>query len=155
CRSSRGAPAMPTRARRSPPEPSSSRSSCGASRARRSAWDVTEELMRSRLLLALVVAVLLRANALAGEPDAQPRSAHEHDQRAQKLFRENRFADAALEWKAAYELSKEASLLFNLALAEEARGDRPLAIAAYQQYLALEPQGRVAGEARRHVAKLS
>jgi tetratricopeptide (TPR) repeat protein len=64
------------------------------------------------------------------------------------------FEQAAKEYLAAYEVVPKAGFLFNAGLAYERAGDIREASAHFRRYLELEPNGRVAPEAKARAAKL-
>ena len=101
---------------------------------------------------AAVIALAARAGA---EPDTAPRTqAAAHVRQGQAYFQRSDFDRALAEYQAAFDLSAEPSLIFNIALCHD-RAQRPeAALAAFRRYLALAPNGSVADEARSDVARL-
>jgi tetratricopeptide (TPR) repeat protein len=73
----------------------------------------------------------------------------------QAYFQRGDYDRAIPEYQTAFDLSKEPSLIFNIALCHN-RANRPEpALAAYKRYLELAPDGNVADEAREEVARLT
>jgi tetratricopeptide (TPR) repeat protein len=106
---------------------------------------------RSGLMWAWIVGILLLVGSpsvLAAQDAAKPpAAASNNDEEARVHFRlgtayydSGRFAQAAQEFKQAYELSKRAPLLYNLFLAYRDAGDVHNAAAALKQYLADNPE---------------
>jgi tetratricopeptide (TPR) repeat protein len=100
----------------------------------------------ARLLVPLLAALLLWATrpALADDVDR----AREHFQQAEAYFRAGTYDRAIAEYQAAYDLSPHSALLFNIGLAHEQLGELDQAIAYYERYLAQDPDGVKAAEAR-------
>jgi tetratricopeptide (TPR) repeat protein len=67
---------------------------------------------------------------------------------------EGRYDDAIALYKRAYEAVPHPEILFDLAQAYRLKGDPETALGLYQRYLAVEPRGRVAADARRWAAEL-
>jgi hypothetical protein len=65
-----------------------------------------------------------------------------------------RYDEAIGFYRQAYDAVPHPELLFNLAQAYRLKGDPETALGMYQRYLAIEPKGRVAADARRWVAEL-
>ncbi len=109
----------------------------------------------------LALAVLVSLAALGAEPaGAQPASeegrakAAAHFKQGQAYFARGDFDRAIAEYRAAFDLSAEPSLIFNIALCH-VRASRPeQALEGYRRYLELAPDGLVADEAREEVARL-
>jgi tetratricopeptide (TPR) repeat protein len=107
--------------------------------------------------LAVLVALLALDADLAG---AQPQGADRAKAAAsfkqgQAYFKNGDFDRALKEYQAAFDLSGEPSLVFNIALCHD-RSNRPeQALQAYRRYLELAPSGDVADEAREEVARLA
>ena len=102
-------------------------------------------------IAALIVAILALENAAIAQPGAED------------LYTEGKiaydradYATAVAKWQAAYDLSKESDLLFNLAQAKRLSGDCTGAIATYHRFIADDPdptseQHKLAGD---HVREL-
>ena len=88
--------------------------------------------------LAVVVCVVVFAGGAWG--DEATDSARTHYQRATSLYDVGRFAEAAQEYEAAYQLKNDPALLFNLGQAYRYAGDFGRAIFAYRGYLRRVPQ---------------
>lgn len=113
---------------------------------------------------ALAVAVIGLAALLAGPAARSARAdaaadtrakAAAHFKQGQAFFQHADYDRALAEYQAAYELSAEPLLVFNIALCHD-RAQRPEpALQAFQRYLELAPNGAVADEARDDVARLA
>jgi tetratricopeptide (TPR) repeat protein len=97
-----------------------------------------------------------------GSPAAQPSpspgqlaEARRHFDQAEAYLKAGAFADAAKEYIAAYVLVPTPVLLFNAGLAWEQHGDVEAAADHYDRYLAAEPEGVKAVEARARRAALA
>jgi tetratricopeptide (TPR) repeat protein len=86
----------------------------------------------------LVAALGLAAFTHAGETRADDgkQEAKEHFSKGKKLFDEGRYAEAAREFNAAYNLAPHPLVLFNIAACHEKSGDIPAAVVAYRRYVA-------------------
>lgn len=111
--------------------------------------------------LALAVAALVALLALGAAPaGAQPTpddraKAEASFKQGQAYFQRGDYDRAIAEYQAAFELSAEPSLLFNIALCHD-RASRPEeALQGYRRYLELVPDGTVADEARDEIARLT
>lgn len=65
-----------------------------------------------------------------------------------------KYDDAIGFYKAAYDLLPHPELLFNLGQAHRLKGDRVVALDFYRKYVALQPDGRAAREAREWTAQI-
>jgi tetratricopeptide (TPR) repeat protein len=85
-----------------------------------------------------VVALGLAAVAHAGETlaDEGKKEAKQHFVKGEKLFDEGRYAEAAREFNAAYNLAPHPQVLYNIATCHEKSGDVPAAVLAYRRYVA-------------------
>lgn len=106
-------------------------------------------------LVAAVAVVVLRVEPARAQVTAANRAqAAEHTRQGQAYFGRGDYDRAIAEYQAAFDLSNEPSLIFNVALCYD-RTNRPeQALAAFQRYLELAPSGSVADEARNDVARL-
>lgn len=91
------------------------------------------QLPHLALLLTLLVAAPARATDLALD------AAQTHTSTGRQFFTQQKYAEARIEFEAAYGLSKEPDLLFNIALSWEREGSVREAIAAYERYLVSRP----------------
>jgi len=91
------------------------------------------QLPHLALLLTLLLAAPARATDLALD------AAQAHTTTGQTFFTNGKFPEARIEFEAAYGLSKEPDLLFNIALAWEREGLVREAIGAYERYLSARP----------------
>lgn len=104
-----------------------------------------------------VLAVLAgRAAPVRADPDPATRSqAAAHFRQGQAYFQHEDYDRAIAEYQAAFDLSAEPSLIFNIGLCYD-RTNRPAqALQAFQRYLQLAPEGSVSDEARGDVARLT
>ena len=109
----------------------------------------------SSLALAALAAfaVLAAAPTPAAADDREKAAAY--FRQGQAYFQRGDFDRALGEYKAAYQLSKEPSLIFNIGLCHD-RANRPEeALLAFQRYLELAPNGDVADETREEIARLT
>jgi hypothetical protein len=65
-----------------------------------------------------------------------------------------RYDEAIAHYRKAYDAVPHHEILFNLAQAHRLKGDTETALGFYQRYLAVEPRGRVAADARKWVSVL-
>lgn len=104
--------------------------------------------------LALHAVPAVPAAAPPAPPDERSKAAS-HFKLGQTYYKSGDYDRAITEYKAAFELSKEPSLIFNIGLCHE-RSQRPEeALQAFRLYLDLAPNGDVADEARDEVARLT
>jgi tetratricopeptide (TPR) repeat protein len=108
------------------------------------------------ILAVALVAPTARIAPVHAQPTPDNRAkAASHFKQGQLYFKNGDFDRALTEYQAAYELSKEPLLVFNIALCHD-RAQRPeKALELFQQYLDLAPDGEVADEARENVARLT
>src|SRR5262249_50079772 len=106
----------------------------------------------------LLPAILLGILGVAAGAHAQPASdlagARRLEKTGTEAFRAGRYDQAIASYQAAYELAPRPGVLFNIARAYHKKGDAKQALEYYRRYLADEPNGRIAGEARTYVAEL-
>jgi len=97
----------------------------------------------------------LWADPAGAEPTADGRAkAAAHFKQGQAYFQAQDYDRALAEYQAAFELSAEPLLIFNIALCHD-RANRPeQALQDFQRYLSTGPSGSVADEAREDVARL-
>ncbi|HMG57972.1 MAG TPA: tetratricopeptide repeat protein, partial [Kofleriaceae bacterium] len=104
--------------------------------------------------LGAVLAASAAPAAAQPAPGTRARAAARFKQ-GQEFFKAGDYDHAIAEYEAAYQLSREPLLVFNLGLCHD-RAQRPeQALAAFQRYLELAPSGEVADEAREDVARLT
>lgn len=107
---------------------------------------------------ALAFATALWLCAPTGVASAQDQGARaraaEHYQRGVGHFRAKRYAQALDEYRAAYDLTGNPLLLFNIGLAHRANDDTAEALAAFRGFLAETPTGEISDEAREYVGEL-
>jgi len=109
--------------------------------------------------LVLVVTLAFAATAHADAPkkplDAATRAnASAHVKQADEFLKTNQWDKAIAEYQAAFDLTDEPLMIFNIALANDRAGRPEQALAGFRRYLAIAPQGPVADEAREDVARL-
>lgn len=112
--------------------------------------------LRPLALGALVlVAIALVATPARAQPLTQRGQAAAHVRQAQAYFQRGDFDRALAEYQAAFDLSPEPGLIFNIGLCHD-RANRPEpALEAFRRYIALAPDGVVADEARSDIARLT
>jgi tetratricopeptide (TPR) repeat protein len=107
-------------------------------------------------VVATVVLVSLRVDPVWAQPadPAARAQAAAHTRQGQAYFGRGDYDRAIAEYQAAFDLSGEPSLIFNIGLCYD-RTDRPeQALQTFQRYLDLAPSGSVADEAHNDVARL-
>jgi tetratricopeptide (TPR) repeat protein len=106
------------------------------------------------LIIGFVCAVLV--GSVSAQPARDDRvKAASHFKQGQLYFKNGDYDRARSEYQAAYSLSQEPLLLFNIALCND-RAQRPeKALEGFQHYLDLAPEGEVADEAREDVTRLT
>src|SRR5262249_13460853 len=98
-------------------------------------------LVQALALCAAVFVVLWGgATALAQQPDYD--AAKRHFLNGKDLFEKHEYARAATEFEAAYEITKDPVVLFNVGEAYEKAGKPDEAIRAYEGYLSGTPQAQ-------------
>jgi tetratricopeptide (TPR) repeat protein len=104
----------------------------------------------------VLVVLALVAGAAAAEPKKEDRAqAAAHFKQGQAFYKNGDYDHAIQEYQAAYALSQEPLLLFNIALCND-KAQRPeKALEGFQHYLDLAPDGEVAEEAREDIARLT
>jgi tetratricopeptide (TPR) repeat protein len=102
------------------------------------------------LLVALVAALLAGAPTLArgAGDDAAQAKAKARIKKARQYYEAQKFDQAIAEYSAAYKLVAAPDILFNIATIFEVKGDNKRALQFYLKYLEVEPEGRLAGDAR-------
>jgi tetratricopeptide (TPR) repeat protein len=109
---------------------------------------------------AWLIALALLLAAASARADASPVTV-DSDERAKEYFRDGRarhdagaYADAIVDYQAAYSLSARPELLFNIAQCYRLLGDSGNAILFYQRYLVAVPEGGASDDARAHIDAL-
>jgi tetratricopeptide (TPR) repeat protein len=104
----------------------------------------------------IIVALLVLGHVASAQPTAGDRAkAASHFKQGQLYFKDADYDRALAEYEAAYALSPEPLLIFNIALCHD-RAQRPeKALENFRRYLDLAPNGQVADEAREDVARLT
>jgi tetratricopeptide (TPR) repeat protein len=102
--------------------------------------------------MARVVLVML---ALCGSAIADKRGeARAHFAKGKSLQEQHKYDEAIAEYQAAYALTPLPPLLFNIAQSQRLKGDKAAALDFYDKYLAADPEGPLAEEAREHVSTI-
>jgi len=115
---------------------------------------MTAHSIAAALVVAVAVVTVRVGPARAQVNPASRAEAAAHTRQGQAYFGRGDYDRAIAEYQAAFDLSLEPSLLFNVGLCYD-RTNRPeQALAAFQLYLELAPGGSVADEARNDVARL-
>ena len=103
----------------------------------------------------VILAVLVTCSALASTARAQDfDAAAKHFSLAQDAFGRKYFETAAVEFQAAYDITKDPILLFNVAEAWEKAGDGTKAVAQYKAYLKAQPNAQDKAEVQRRVRSI-
>jgi len=111
-----------------------------------------------RALLCCLLWCATPNTVVAAPPTASP----ENMQAAKSRFRQGKafhdlgaYDQAIAEFEAAFALVPLPELVFNIARAQQKKNEIDKALETYRRYLELDPEGRVADEARRQVAVLT
>ena len=89
-----------------------------------------------------------------GTARAEKEDARKHYDRATAAFGLGRYADAAVEYEAAFRLRPDPALLYNCAQSYRLGGNKPRALELYRNYLRLYGDAPNADDAHKHVADL-
>lgn len=102
----------------------------------------------SCLLLTTSVAMAAPANTTSAE------EARAHYKKGLSYYALQKYAEAANEYEAAFELEPDPALLYNAAQAHRLAGGKTRALALYQSYLRLFPGQSNRNDVQRHIAAL-
>lgn len=105
-----------------------------------------------RKVLALLVICIAAVPAFADDEASD--GVREHFDRGQQFYEQKMYANAAREFRAAYELKPAASFLFNEAVCLERLDDRVRAAALFREYLAASPNARDRDAVEKRIAAL-
>ncbi len=108
-------------------------------------------LTRTFLLTALCSAVFVVSPPPAR---AQKEDARKHYDRATAAFGLGRYADAAVEYEAAFRMRPDPALLYNCAQSYRLAGNKPRAVELYRNYVRLYGDAPNAEDARSHLNNL-
>src|SRR5690348_10513279 len=97
-------------------------------------------LLHRGCLVAFLVSALALGSRTA-RADSADELAHKHFESGAAYLEQADYESALREFNAAYELSKRAEILLNVATVHERTSKLKEAVAALEQYLAAEPQG--------------
>lgn len=98
---------------------------------------------------------MVAAATARAEPDDQARAEARAHYRAGEVFHKaGRYDQAVAEYEAAYALAPLPILLYNIGQANRLRGEKEKAVEAYRRYLAADPDGKTAPDARRFMKAL-
>jgi hypothetical protein len=89
----------------------------------------------SKMMIAVIAAVVARA----ATADAEPPTAEDLYAEGQTAYDHADYATAVAQWQAAYDLSGEPELLFDVAQARRLSGDCPRALATYRRFVEVDP----------------
>jgi hypothetical protein len=103
---------------------------------------------------ALVIVLAIAATAHAEPSDAKKAEAIAHFRQGEEYFKSAQWEAAIKEYRAAYELTGEPLMVFDIALANEKAGNAEPAYDGYEQYLHSVSLGTAADEARAGKARL-
>jgi len=100
---------------------------------------------------ALVIAIVCAALPALAQPVQE---AKQHFKAGKTLQDAGKYAEAAVEYQAAYDLDPRPPMLFNIAQAHRLASHKQVALDFYKRYLAAEPDGAGAREARQWITEL-
>jgi hypothetical protein len=103
-----------------------------------------------RTLIGTALVCLLAPAAWAQDYEA----AGKHFNAAQESFGKKHFKVAASEFQAAFDITKDSILLYNIGESWEKAGEGKKSVAAYEQYLKLQPKAQDAAEVKKRVAAI-
>jgi len=113
-------------------------------------------LVAAAALAAFTASATFGAAQVKAQIDPSTRTlAASHFRQGQAYFQHEDYDRAIAEYQAAFDLSAEPSLIFNIGLCHDRMNRPEPALQAFQRYLALAPGGSVADEARNDVARLT
>src|ERR1051326_5328920 len=104
------------------------------------------------LVLSLLAALAGAGGAHAQQPDYE--AAQHHFASGKELFEKGAFLRAATEFEAAYEITKDPVVLFNIGEAYEKAGKLDESIRAYEGYLAGTPTAQDREDVERKITEL-
>ena len=109
---------------------------------------------RSSLLSTLTLAILLLGTVLRARQAAAQDfdSAGRHFANGQERYAQKRFHTAALEFQAAYDITRDPVLLYNVGDAWQRAGQASRAVAAYRAYLVARPAAQDRADVERRIA---
>lgn len=102
----------------------------------------------------IAIALVLATAPARGEPSTKAQ-AKQHFKQGKALQDAGKYDDAVAEYRAAYDLDRRPEMLFNIAQVYRLENHKQPAIDYYQQYLAVQPDGPGAREARQWIAELT
>lgn len=100
-------------------------------------------------------ASLMLGTAPAWADGGTSADARAHFRQGQAFFQLGEYDRALAEYQRAFDLSREPSLVFNIALCHDRANRHEQALEAFQRYIVLAPDGAVADEARESIARLT
>jgi tetratricopeptide (TPR) repeat protein len=102
----------------------------------------------------IAIALVLATAPARAEPSTKAQ-AKQHFKQGKALQDAGKYDDAVAEYRAAYDLDQRPEMLFNIAQVYRLGNHKQPAIDYYQQYLAAQPDGPGAREARQWIAELA
>lgn len=103
--------------------------------------------------VAVIVVAAMRPAAADADPAALEQ-AKAHNRAAESHYAAERYPEAIVEYRKAYELVPRPLFIFNVAQAQRLARQYEAAIASYEQFIDLEPSHRLVPEARDHIAEI-
>jgi hypothetical protein len=103
------------------------------------------------IALAIVVGAGAPRTARAAGDEAAQQKAKARIKKARQYYEQQKFDQAIAEYTAAYKLVAAPDILFNIGQIFEVKGDPRRALQFYLKYVEVEPEGRLAGDARTRV----
>ncbi|TMQ03094.1 MAG: hypothetical protein E6J90_42635 [Deltaproteobacteria bacterium] len=107
------------------------------------------------LAFAVLVALALPGGAARAQSASNRAEAAQRVRQGEAYFQRGDFDRALAEYQAAFDLSAEPLLIFDIALCHDRAGRPVPALQAFRSYLEVAPDGIVASEARADVARLT
>jgi tetratricopeptide (TPR) repeat protein len=105
-----------------------------------------------RYLSALALVLVLTASARAAEPSSEEAKAHFH--KATVAYNLGKYAEAVKEFEAAYALTLDANMLFNIAQSYRMAGEIDKALTTYRSFIRSAPKSEQRGLAEAKIREL-
>lgn len=102
----------------------------------------------------IAIALVLATAPARAQPSVQAQ-AKQHFKQGKALQDAGKYDDAVAQYRAAYDLDQRPEMLFNIAQVYRLGNHKQQAVDYYQQYLAAQPDGPGAREARQWIAELT
>jgi tetratricopeptide (TPR) repeat protein len=109
---------------------------------------------RRRGLAALAAVLVLGVSAPAWSQSSADELARKHFESGAAYLQESDYPSALRAFEKAFDLSRRADILINIATVHERAGDLPAAVSALERYLELEPNGKYLDTVKLRLANL-